>query len=289
MIFAKKISLAIREKRNSICLGIDPHPTFWPQAFGPLLYPSHEKRVSDWGHSIIEIAAGKVPAVKFQSAFFEAFGGSQLLKTLIKYAKKNDLLVILDGKRGDIASTMTAYGEAAFAYYCADALTIAPYMGFDVLRALKPWLTQGFGAYVLWLTSNISAKKIQDAPMQSGEPLSNHIFESFLDSSDKEQMHGTWGFVLGANKINDIPNKIWDKCKTTPLLLPGIGAQGADSNNPRIKEIAHQDHVLFPMSRSLTGVGLKDRDSDWNRSANIELYKKTFLSNLDSMTRMFQF
>ena len=56
---------------------------------------------------VIDVVAGVVAAVKPQMAFFEALGseGFAALEDVCAYARQAGLLVILDGKRGDIGST----------------------------------------------------------------------------------------------------------------------------------------------------------------------------------------
>ena len=51
----------------------------------------------------------------------------------IKYAHEKDLLVIMDGKRGNIGPTCKAYAQAYLGntLLSGDALTINPYLGRD--------------------------------------------------------------------------------------------------------------------------------------------------------------
>ena len=62
----------------------------------------------------VEAFAGRVAAVKPQSAFFEVFGsrGLAVLERVLTELHDAGTLTILDAKRGDIGSTMTAYAEA---------------------------------------------------------------------------------------------------------------------------------------------------------------------------------
>ena len=82
-----------------------------------------------------------MPAVKPQSAFFEELGpaGMEALSAVIQHAQQRGLLVILDGKRGDIGSTAEAYargllGRDKSSGWHADAVTVSPYLGEDSLR-----------------------------------------------------------------------------------------------------------------------------------------------------------
>ena len=96
--------------------------------FGPFCAGSDPPRslVEGWGLTYdvaglerfaltcVEAFAGRVAAVKPQSAFFEVFGsrGVAVLERVLTELREADTLSILDAKRGDIGSTMTAYAEA---------------------------------------------------------------------------------------------------------------------------------------------------------------------------------
>src|SRR5262249_5996298 len=84
------------------------------------------------------IVAPLVGVVKPQSAFFEACGpaGMTALLHVMQKARRLNLVTVLDAKRGDIASTATAYAEAAFTAYDADALTVNPYLGRDAVEPI---------------------------------------------------------------------------------------------------------------------------------------------------------
>src|SRR4030095_4695204 len=90
---------------------------------------------------VLDIVAPHVGVVKPQSAFFEALGpaGFAALQRVMKRAKELNLVTILDAKRGDIASTASAYAEAAFNAFDADALTVNPYLGRD---SVEPFMAR---------------------------------------------------------------------------------------------------------------------------------------------------
>ena len=133
------------------------------------------------------MVAPLVPVVKPQSAFFEACGpaGHGGAAAVLRRAREQGLLTILDGKRNDIASTATAYADAAFGgvtiggqhspVWDADALTVNPYLGRD---AVEPFLhsarAAGRGVFVLVRTSNPGAGLFQDLRCD-GQPLYLHV------------------------------------------------------------------------------------------------------------------
>ena len=105
--------------------------------------------------------------MKPQSAFFERHGaaGIAVLERLLAGLAGSGTLSVLDVKRGDIGSTMDGYADAylrAGAPLGADAVTLAPYLGFESLR---PGLDAAAGArrgvFVLARTSNPEGAGVQ--------------------------------------------------------------------------------------------------------------------------------
>ena len=117
----------------------------------------------------VEAFAGTVAAVKPQSAFFERFGsaGVAVLERTLAGLREAGTLSLLDVKRGDIGSTMTAYAQAYLADDSplrADAITVSPYLGYGSLRpALDLARDTGRGVFVLALTSNPEGASVQHA------------------------------------------------------------------------------------------------------------------------------
>ena len=125
-----------------------------------------------------------MPAVKFQSAFYEAYGppGVAAMHSSAAYAHEQGLIVIIDGKRNDIGSTAEAYargylgkvaiGGAFEPTWQADALTVNPYLGSDgVSPFIKVAAREKKGVFVLVRTSNSSAGEFQDLLAGRKAPL----------------------------------------------------------------------------------------------------------------------
>jgi orotidine-5'-phosphate decarboxylase len=183
--------------------------------------------------------------VKPQSAFFESCGpeGMAVLQRLLRKARDLHLLTILDGKRNDIASTASAYADAAFGgsrlggrtypVYEADALTINPYLGRD---AVEPFIESarrvGAGLFVLVRTSNPGAGQFQDLLVSSGStpprPLYQHVGEAVAAWACENPGAcglGDVGAVVGAT----YPEELATLRKLLPeliFLVPGFGTQG---------------------------------------------------------------
>src|SRR5262249_22705228 len=134
-----------------------------------------------------------VATVKFQSAFYEAYGpeGLAALHATVEYAKSQGLYVIFDGKRNDIGSTAEAYaraylgqgpaGNAFVRSWHADAMTVSPYLGTDgVMPFVKIAAREHKGVFVLVRTSNASAREFQDL-VSGGLPLYQHVARKVLE------------------------------------------------------------------------------------------------------------
>ena len=93
-----------------LCVGIDPHSGLL-DAWG---LPDSAEGVRDFGMRVVEAVAGRAGIVKPQVAFFERHGaaGYAALEEVLSAARAAGLLVIADVKRGDLGTSVDAYGEA---------------------------------------------------------------------------------------------------------------------------------------------------------------------------------
>ena len=212
MSFRTKLDAAVRRNDSLLCIGLDPQPERLPI-----------DDVLAFNRAIIEATADLVCAFKPQSAFYEAIGttGWQVLRETIA-AVPNDVPVILDGKRGDVAHTAEAYAVAAFDALGADAATVNPYLGAD---AVAPFLSRpDRAAFVICRTSNPGAPEIQDQQV-NGAPLYLHVADRVRAWG--EAHHDNAGLVVGATYPGELA-AVRRRCPDLPILLPGIGAQGGD-------------------------------------------------------------
>ncbi len=123
---------------------------------------------------IIDVVASQVAVIKPQMAFFRSGGSAGLLalERLLVQAKQQSLMVVLDGKRGDIGSTAEAYAEAYLNAdqpepWPADALTVNPWLGLDSLAPFVKRATQtNSGIFVLVKTSNPGSRDYQEQRCQ---------------------------------------------------------------------------------------------------------------------------
>ncbi|HTR34249.1 MAG TPA: orotidine-5'-phosphate decarboxylase, partial [Gaiellaceae bacterium] len=188
--------------------------------------------VARFCRGVVDAVAPHAVAVKPQLAFFEALGpaGMAAFDEVCGYARRAGLLVIADGKRGDIGSTARAYSEAYIEGVPprADAMTVNPYLGRE---SVEPYLAaarrDGAGVFVVVKTSNAGAD-VQDVVLKDGRPLWHHI--AALVAEWGEDLVGEVGLssvgaVVGATH----PRAVAEARRLLPqaiLLLPGVGAQG---------------------------------------------------------------
>ena len=202
---------------------------------------------------LIESTAEVAAAFKPNAAFFEAFGapGVQVLADVIQ-AVPEGIPVILDAKRGDIASTAEAYAQAAFSTLKADAITLSPYLGRD---SLEPFLINPEqGVFLLCKTSNPGASDLQDLPLgrvQSGLTL----YEQVALLAQQWNVGDNLGLVVGATqpdalaRVRELVPDLW-------ILAPGVGAQGGDLDaalNAGLR--ADGLGLLVPVSRAISRAG----------------------------------
>ncbi|MCG8583521.1 MAG: orotidine-5'-phosphate decarboxylase [Pirellulales bacterium] len=193
---------------------------------------------------IIDVVAPLVPAVKPQAAFFEQLGppGMQALGDIVQYASSNGLLVVLDGKRGDIGSTAKAYADAYLgsgaggtmrSAWGADALTVSPYLGDDSLQPfVDASVERGAGIYVLVKTSNPGGGMLQDKAAD-GATIYQHVathIESLASKHVGQSGYGPIGAVVGATYPEQLA-ELRAAMPHTPLLVPGYGAQGGGARD----------------------------------------------------------
>ncbi len=229
--FADRLAEAIRQKGNAVCVGLDPR---W-ESLPTTLREKHgtERKAEAYEafcSRVLDIVAPLVPIVKPQAAFFEALGpaGFTVLQRLLAKARALGVLTILDGKRNDIASTATAYADAAFHVWGADSLTINGYLGRD---AVEPFLASarkvGGGVFVLVRTSNAGAGQFQDLVCE-GKPVYQHVGAA-VTAWARENLGacglGDVGAVVGATHPRELA-LLRGAMEPVIFLVPGYGAQG---------------------------------------------------------------
>ncbi|MCL2401535.1 MAG: orotidine-5'-phosphate decarboxylase [Oscillospiraceae bacterium] len=242
-----RLQQKIDEMKNPTVVGLDPALEHVPPeildkhiaAHGETLQAAAQA-VLEFNKGLIDAVCDIVPAVKPQSAYYEALGpdGVAALKMTCDYAKSRGMYVILDGKRNDIGSTASAYSAAYFgsvkvggteiSAFDVDALTINAYLGSDgVLPFLKTATECDKAMFALVKTSNPSAGELQDKFI--GEDRLYTVVGDLLENISHETI-GQYGFsrigaVVGATYPEEL-EFLRARLKHTFFLVPGYGAQG---------------------------------------------------------------
>jgi orotidine-5'-phosphate decarboxylase len=166
--------------------------------------------------------------------------------------------VIADGKRGDVPHTASAYAEnliggAGDAALGADAVTVNPLMGGDVLDAfLEVAEPSGAGLFVLVRTSNPGAADLLDLDA-GGAPLFERI--AALVAAREERLAGEGGLsgmgaVAGATEPGHLA-RLRELMPRAIFLVPGVGAQGGQASDLGPALGSHPASILVAASRSI--------------------------------------
>jgi orotidine-5'-phosphate decarboxylase len=257
--FGVRLRLAMTEL-GPLCAGIDPHP-------GLLAHWGLDESVSGletFAMTCVEAFAGTVAVVKPQSAFFERFGsaGVAVLERTLAGLREAGTLSLLDVKRGDIGSTMTAYARAYLSQDSplrADAITVSPFLGFESLRpAMDLAHETGRGLFVLTLTSNPEGPQVQHA-LRDGRTVAGRIVDGVTSANAPDAgrgVLGSMGMVVGATVGQAVEDLGLDLAgANAPLLAPGVGAQGATAADLATVFGEAQRNVLASSSREILGAG----------------------------------
>jgi uridine monophosphate synthetase len=208
-----------------LCIGLDPHINDL-RADGQL--PTADS-ARDFCLKLVKQTSRYAAAFKPNAAFFEVFGadGWRALKEVIDAIQEESqrmgsmIPIILDAKRGDIASTAEAYAKSAFENLGVDCITLNPYLGKD---SIEPFIQNSEkGIFLLCKTSNPAAGDLQDLTLESGDPLHVHVARLAQAWNTKNNI----GLVVGATypetlaHLRAVAPDMW-------FLAPGIGAQGGE-------------------------------------------------------------
>lgn len=248
---------------GELVVGIDPALQDIPSVFRKQA-SSDAEAVRTYVEFLLFHIDDQVGFVKFQSAFFEAFGarGVAVLAHSIAEAKNRSMGVILDAKRGDIGSTASAYAQAYLTPASSgsksdlevDCLTVNPFLGPDTLEPFVNCASKhGKGLFVLVKTSNPGAGWLQDKIID-GICVSDRIAELIAKWADETRGASGLslvGAVVGATFPEDgarlrrlMPDSI--------LLAPGLGAQGGKPEDIAALRRPGLSGVLVPVSRGVT-------------------------------------
>lgn len=237
----------ILETKNPSVAGLDPKLSYIPDFIKEEAFAKHGKNLEGaaaallaFNKGIIDALCDIVPAVKPQCAYYEMLGwqGVKALSDTIAYAQQKGMVVIIDGKRNDIGTTMEAYAaghlgvtqveDISLPAFGGDLLTVNGYLGSDGIKPLlKVCQEQNKGIFVLVKTSNPSSGELQDQCID-GKPI-YRVMGEFCEQWG-EQLPGQYGYSgVGAVVGATYPDQLTELRKALPhtfFLVPGYGAQG---------------------------------------------------------------
>ena len=272
--FSDRLASLVEERQSQVVLGLDPDPAkLWPEAVARATLsesPSGDRAQltaeAVAHHCALAIAAAgpSCVAVKPQLACFERLGshGWKALEDTVALAHDNGLLVLADGKRGDVAQTAQAYAQALVGHtdgpfgevagLGVDAFTANPMLGRD---SLEPLLTAadaaGAGCFVLVRTSNPGAAEIQDEP--ADHPLRERLAR-IVDEEGSGRIGSCGlsdvGAVTGATQPQLLA-ELREQMPRAIFLLPGVGAQGGRVDALEAAFAPHPAAGLVAASRSI--------------------------------------
>jgi orotidine-5'-phosphate decarboxylase len=257
-------------------LGLDPDPgQLWlGSKTGRGGTPAQQAAAAVQMHccALIDAAGPACVAVKPQLACFERFGeaGRQALSATVEHAKQAGLLVIADGKRGDIDVTARAYAQSLFGGLHtpfgaveglgADLATVNPLMGTD---AVEPFVAEAracsAGVLLLVRTSNPGAADIEDLELADGGTVWERaaaLVHRLGGGSAGSDGIADVGAVMGAT----VPAHLARARELMPhalFLLPGVGAQGGRIEDLQPAFAPGRAGALVSASRSIAGAYLQ--------------------------------
>jgi orotidine-5'-phosphate decarboxylase len=251
--FGNRLHAAMAE-RGPLCVGVDPHATLLAR-WG---LPDSVDGLARFSQVVVDALADRVAVLKPQSAFFERFGagGIAVLESVIRQSRDAGALVLLDVKRGDIGSTVTAYADAYLdpgSPLSADAVTASPYLGVGSLAPMFDAATEhGAGVFVVALTSNPEGAQLQHARTADGRSVAQTIIDEVSRRNAGATPMGSIGLVVGAT-IGETGHDL--SRVGGPMLAPGLGAQGATPADLRTVFGNNLSAVLPAYSREILSHG----------------------------------
>jgi orotidine-5'-phosphate decarboxylase len=270
--FADRLAALVEERQSQIVLGLDPDPAaLWQVAVEAVRDRQGEpaeltaQAVEHHCRAAIEAAGPKCVAIKPQLACFERLGapGIAALYAVAQAAREAGLLVLADGKRGDVPVTARAYAQSLVGStpgpfgevsgLAADAFTANPLLGRDSLEPLVQGAREaGAAVFSLVRTSNPGAADVQDVPAPE-RPLHERLAALVKDLGEEgvgDCGLSDVGAVTGATHP-ELLGRLRELMPRTIFLLPGVGAQGGSVDTLAPAFAPHRAAGLVTASRSI--------------------------------------
>ena len=233
----------IKQKKSYLCVGLD---TTIEKI--PVHLRSHSDAVFQFNKQIIDATLDLCVAFKINTAFYEAMGakGWQALEQTVSYIPSTHFK-IADAKRGDIGNTSSQYAKAFFEVLNFDAITVAPYMGFD---SIMPFLEyENKWTIILGLTSNRGSEDFQLQKTGDG-----YLYETVIKKVSEWGTKENLMFVAGATNATGL-SSIRKIVPDHFLLIPGVGFQGGSLGEVSKYGLNNDCGLLVNASRAIIYAG----------------------------------
>ena len=285
----------IRKLKTPIVVGLDPTPELIPAAIleecfaslgpGPAAMAEAYTRFCT---GLLEALKKTVPAVKVQTACFEALGwhGVQSMQTVLDCAKKLGYYVLLETMRSDVGhiAELTArsafgelrFGDESYTPYPCDGVVLLGYLGSDGIRPYLPWLKgeDRKNVFVVVKSSNRSSAEVQD--LVSGTRV---VYTAMADLALRwsTDLFGSCGYgEVGAVVSGLAPSAVRElrrRYDTLFFLVPGYGAQGGVAKHAgyAFDRLGHGAAVCA--SRSVIGAWQQEGAGDYREAAQTAVEK----------------
>lgn len=224
--FFSLLDKRVAESGSLLCVGLDPHSSDLPS-------PTAEAAI-EFCAGLVKATAPYAAAFKPNAAFFEVLGseGWAALREVIAGIRAEakrigcaHMPIILDAKRGDIASTAEAYADSAFRSLDADCITLSPYLGRD---SIEPFIQNpSKGAFLLCRTSNPGSADLQELRVQPAGGSQVPLYVLVAQLAREWNTRDNLGLVVGATYPETLA-EVRSKAPELWILVPGVGAQGGD-------------------------------------------------------------
>jgi orotidine-5'-phosphate decarboxylase len=250
----------IRQMGSYLCVGLDTDPDKIPRHLRSGADP-----VFEFNRQIIDATRDHCVAYKINTAFYESRGvkGWESMERTVNYIPPTHFR-IADAKRGDIGNTSMQYARAFFETMPFDAITVAPYMGWDSVRPYLEYKDKW--TIVLGLTSNPGAADFELRKIEAGEAMEiggkvpaaavamwakeEYLYERVLTTAAQWGTPENLMFVIGATQAEAFERVR----RLTPdhfYLVPGVGAQGGNLGEISRKAMNKDVGLLVNASRAV--------------------------------------
>ena len=242
----------IRKLKNPTMVGLDPYLPILPKHIVQEAFDRDGQTLAGAAAAyyrfcteLLDALKDIVPAVKIQSACFEALGadGIAQMQRISAYAKDLGYYVLIDSMRGDVGNIAEIHaqamfgtvpvGETAHQIYRCDALTVNGYLGSDGVKPYLPYCkNDGKNIFLLLKTSNKSSREVQD--LLSGDRV---VYQVMADLAMRWSTglfgangYSEIGIAVGATN-RQVLETLRRKYDRLFFLVPGYGAQGAGAKD----------------------------------------------------------